>query len=227
MSSLDEPLSAANAASAASSVQAHASGAVRPRYGDGPPAGWSAAIKTSAVRTEVDTLTAGGSKIDHAGLLRVIDAALGAVAVGETVGQNIVDDLKVIAAQSASVFSSRDLNGAETGYLGYVFGQMVNGSTANAVFTGGAGTTTALGNLSAASVHSLHLQGGPMCRDEVLLFEGLPYAVEAVALRRWDDLAKRPRGRASTLAHYRPLLRGLVQGTGRLQRRALAGAAVS
>lgn len=84
-----------------------------------------------------------------------------------------------------------------------------------------------LGNLSAASVHSLHLQGGPMCRDEVLLFEGLPYAVEAVALRRWDDLAKRPRGRASTLAHYRPLLRGLVQGTGRLQRRALAGAAVS
>lgn len=84
-----------------------------------------------------------------------------------------------------------------------------------------------LGNLSAASVHSLHLQGGPMCRDEVLLFEGLPYAVEAVALRRWDDLAKRPRGRASNLAHYRPLLRGLVQGTGRLQRRALAGAAVS
>lgn len=81
-----------------------------------------------------------------------------------------------------------------------------------------------LGNLSAASVHSLHLQGGPMCRDEVLLFEGLPYAVEAVALRRWDDLAKRPRGRASNLAHYRPLLRGLVRGTGRLPRRALAGA---
>ena len=81
-----------------------------------------------------------------------------------------------------------------------------------------------LGNLSAASVHSLHLQGGPMCRDEVLLFEDLPYAVEAVALRRWDDLAKRPRGRKPTLAHYLPLLRGLANGARRLPRRALAGA---
>ncbi|MEN9627195.1 MAG: hypothetical protein RJA10_421 [Pseudomonadota bacterium] len=81
-----------------------------------------------------------------------------------------------------------------------------------------------LGNLSAASVHSLHLQGGPMCRDEVLLFEDLPYAVEAVALRRWDDLAKRPRGRTATLGHYLPLLRGLVQGTRGLQRRTLAPA---
>jgi phosphonate degradation associated HDIG domain protein len=81
-----------------------------------------------------------------------------------------------------------------------------------------------LGNLTPASVHSLHLQGGPMCRDEVLLFEDLPYAVEAVALRRWDDLAKKPRGKTPTLAHYLSMLRDLVQGPSRLPRRALVGA---
>ena len=69
-----------------------------------------------------------------------------------------------------------------------------------------------LGHLSAAAVHSLHLQGGPMGRDEALLFEALPYAEEAVALRRWDDLAKKPRARTPDLAHYLPLLRDLVFG---------------
>lgn len=81
-----------------------------------------------------------------------------------------------------------------------------------------------LGNLSAASVHTLHLQGGAMCRDEVLLFEDLPYAVEAVALRRWDDLAKKPGGRTPRLDHYLPMLRDLSLGLRRTGRRVLAGA---
>jgi Ca2+-binding RTX toxin-like protein len=168
--SLDEPVSAADAFSAASSTQPADPGAIRPLYGDNPPAGWSAAIKTAAVRTAVDTLTAGGNRIDHAGLLSVIEAALGAVSPGAAVGQDLVDDLKAIAAQSASVFTARDLNGDETGYLGYVFGQMVNGSVANAVFTGGGSTTTALGNLTATTTRaSLEL-----LRDKWLLGKDLP-----------------------------------------------------
>jgi phosphonate degradation associated HDIG domain protein len=66
-----------------------------------------------------------------------------------------------------------------------------------------------LATLSAASVHALHLQGGPMSRDEVLLFESRPYAEDAVMLRRWDDLARRPRKRTPPLAHYLALLRDL------------------
>ena len=84
-----------------------------------------------------------------------------------------------------------------------------------------------LGNLSAASVHTLHLQGGPMCRDEALLFEELPYAVEAVALRRWDDLAKKPGGRTRRLDHYLPLLREVSHGLHRVGRRVPAGAFAS
>lgn len=56
--------------------------------------------------------------------------------------------------------------------------------------------------LSGASAHTLALQGGPMSPDEVRLFESLPYASQAVALRRWDDLAKQPGRRTPGLNYY-------------------------
>ncbi len=46
--------------------------------------------------------------------------------------------------------------------------------------------------LSAASVRSLEVQGGPMSHDEVAAFSELPGHAEAVDLRIWDDLAKTP-----------------------------------
>lgn len=45
-------------------------------------------------------------------------------------------------------------------------------------------------SLSAASVHTLKLQGGPMSSTEVAAFEAEPYQREAVLLRRWDDQGK-------------------------------------
>ncbi len=44
--------------------------------------------------------------------------------------------------------------------------------------------------LSAASVRSLVVQGGPMTAAEQADFEALEYSEQAVALRRWDDAAK-------------------------------------
>jgi predicted HD phosphohydrolase len=41
-------------------------------------------------------------------------------------------------------------------------------------------------------------------------FEALPYATDAVAVRRWDDQAKDPSGDVPGLGHYRPLLERLV-----------------
>lgn len=60
--------------------------------------------------------------------------------------------------------------------------------------------------LSAASAHTLRLQGGPMSPDELRLFETLPHSAEALALRRWDDLAKQPGRRTPPLAYYLTLL---------------------
>jgi predicted HD phosphohydrolase len=46
--------------------------------------------------------------------------------------------------------------------------------------------------LSADSARSLQLQGGPMGAQECAAFLALPHARQALRLRTWDDMAKRP-----------------------------------
>ena len=60
--------------------------------------------------------------------------------------------------------------------------------------------------LSAASIHSLALQGGAMGLDEAVAFVSVPYARDAIALRRWDDLAKQPGRTTPPLGYYLALL---------------------
>ena len=60
--------------------------------------------------------------------------------------------------------------------------------------------------LSPASIHSLAQQGGPMTAVELARFEALPFAQDAVRLRRWDDLAKLPGVRTPSLAYYLALV---------------------
>jgi phosphonate degradation associated HDIG domain protein len=65
--------------------------------------------------------------------------------------------------------------------------------------------------LSSASVHSLALQGGPMSADEMRLFDELPFAPQALQLRRWDDAAKQPGKKTPPLAYYLALLDEVIQ----------------
>ncbi len=58
------------------------------------------------------------------------------------------------------------------------------------------------GTLSPASKQSLELQGGPFTHSEMDIFMTLPFAEEAVRLRRYDDLAKVPYKETSTLAYF-------------------------
>jgi gamma-butyrobetaine dioxygenase len=67
------------------------------------------------------------------------------------------------------------------------------------------------GLLSAESVRTLSLQGGPMTAAEVAAFEALPHAGDAVAVRRWDDQAKDPAVTPPRFAHFAPLLDALVR----------------
>ena len=67
------------------------------------------------------------------------------------------------------------------------------------------------GLLSAESVRTLSLQGGPMTAAEVAAFEALPYSRDAVSVRRWDDQAKDPAVTAPRFAHFAQLLRALVR----------------
>ncbi len=66
-----------------------------------------------------------------------------------------------------------------------------------------------LAGLSPASVHSLALQGGPMTAAEAEEFATLPHAMDAVQLRRWDDLAKVPGEVTPPLGYYLALLDGV------------------
>lgn len=61
-------------------------------------------------------------------------------------------------------------------------------------------------HLSAASIHSLHLQGGPMSSAEIRAFEIEPYFRDAILLRRCDDRGKVAGLRTPEFAHYRDLI---------------------
>lgn len=60
--------------------------------------------------------------------------------------------------------------------------------------------------LSAASVHTLSLQGGPMSSLEVAEFEKIIGFGDAVRVRIWDDRAKVPRAPIGAFDDYVPLL---------------------
>ncbi|MGD0239281.1 MAG: hypothetical protein ABSB59_03015 [Streptosporangiaceae bacterium] len=70
--------------------------------------------------------------------------------------------------------------------------------------------------LSPESVRTLGLQGGPMTPEQAAAFAALPYARDAVAVRRWDDEAKDSAVTPPGFAHFAPLLVALLHdGTGR------------
>ena len=122
--------------------------------GDTPAAsGWTTALKTSVIRTEVEKLIVNGAKIDHAGLVKIVDAAIQSLNAsgGSTVGDSVFNDFVAISNRAASLFTSKDLAGNESGYLQYVFDKMVNGDKANNFYTGGNTKSTELGNLSPTS----------------------------------------------------------------------------
>lgn len=56
--------------------------------------------------------------------------------------------------------------------------------------------------LSEESERSLSLQGGALDEDEAVGMMGLPYAADAVALRRWCDAAKQVGADVPGLDHY-------------------------
>ena len=59
-----------------------------------------------------------------------------------------------------------------------------------------------LESLSPDSARSLLLQGGVFDAPQAEAFGALPYAQDAVALRRWDDLAKSADALVPDLAHF-------------------------
>jgi [1-hydroxy-2-(trimethylamino)ethyl]phosphonate dioxygenase len=68
------------------------------------------------------------------------------------------------------------------------------------------------GRLSAASMRSLELQGGPFSTAEAIAFRSITYADEAIRIRLWDDAAKEPDRGSPSVEHYRSLLIAALRG---------------
>lgn len=69
--------------------------------------------------------------------------------------------------------------------------------------------------LSADSVRSLALQGGPMDATECAAFRVLPHAKDALALRCWDELAKDAAAPPQRLERFLPALHAALQDAAR------------
>ena len=68
-----------------------------------------------------------------------------------------------------------------------------------------------LNGLSAASLQSLELQGGPMNEEEIREFESHPFFRESLTLRHYDDLGKQVEMQTPPLEYFRPLLVQLLK----------------
>lgn len=68
-------------------------------------------------------------------------------------------------------------------------------------------------NLSTQAQLSLSLQGGCFLPHQAADFLSQPYAIEAVRLRRWDDMAHVPHCTTPPLEHFVPLLYEVAQLT--------------
>jgi hypothetical protein len=53
--------------------------------------------------------------------------------------------------------------------------------------------------------------GEAVTPEQTAAFEALPFARDAVAVRRWDDEAKDPAVAPPAFAHFGPLLGGLIR----------------
>ncbi len=65
--------------------------------------------------------------------------------------------------------------------------------------------------LSPGSVRSLALQGGPFTSAEVAEFQALPFAEDAIRVRRWDEAAKVPGIQTPDLERYRATLQAALR----------------
>jgi len=72
------------------------------------------------------------------------------------------------------------------------------------------------GRLSAASVNSLNVQGGPYSATEAEAFAAHQHSGAAILLRVWDDLAKNPEVKTPPLSHYLDRAERVLAGPGRL-----------
>lgn len=75
-----------------------------------------------------------------------------------------------------------------------------------------------LARLSAVSRRTLQLQGGPFTDREASDFIAQPYAMDGVALRRWDEAAKDPTAEIPDLTYFASIVQAALKPAFRTNR---------
>lgn len=108
-------------------------------------------LKTATIRDHVEQAIAEDGKLDYRETVALMKKVIQKTAEQGSLGADLFFDLQALAAVRKSLFISPDLAGQESGYLAYVFDKLVNGSKANATYTGGTTAASNLGNLSSGA----------------------------------------------------------------------------
>ncbi|MCU1368178.1 MAG: phosphonate degradation operons associated domain protein [Ilumatobacteraceae bacterium] len=130
--------------------------------------------------------------------------------IGHMVGHLVGED-QAVSALAADSDAHHDVAGAR--WLGQWFGPAVTEPVrlhvaAKRYLVSAESGYAAL--LSDASVHTLHLQGGPMSPAEVAAFDALAHSRAAVRLRRLDEQAKDAQRDAPGIETHRDLIRRVL-----------------
>ena len=145
------------------------------------------------------------TQLDHALQTAALAASDGAA--DELVVAALFHDIGHLLAPPAEGDDQHEKTGASV--LAEVFGPTVAGPVALHVSAKRYLVARDAGwaaRLSAASRHSLFLQGGPFTPAEAARFAALPAAADAIRLRRWDDGAKVVGASRAAIEYWRPTI---------------------
>lgn len=115
------------------------------------PVGWTNVLKDSFIKSAVESATAINGKMSYTQLVAMMNELIQAHKTNgdAPLSANELTDLQVLAAHGKNVFAGA--SDSATDYLSHIFSKLVDGSVANAFYTGGQEAPVALGNLAANS----------------------------------------------------------------------------
>jgi len=112
--------------------------------------GWTSVLKDVTFKAAVEATLSLSGKLSYDGLASLMNGIIERhkASNNSPISSNEFDDLNALAARGKSLFADSLESVTATDYLSYIFNAMVDGSVANAFYTGGQTTRSPLGNLA-------------------------------------------------------------------------------
>ena len=112
--------------------------------------GWTSVLKDVTFKAAVEGTLSSSGNLGYEDLVSLMNGLIERHKANNNspISSNEFDDLKALASRGKSLFADKLGSVNEADYLSYIFSAMVDGSVANAFYTGGQTTRAPLGNLA-------------------------------------------------------------------------------